>query len=669
MEVRCLSGNNPCHIELEFSDGEVIVIGEHSGRVDLSLMKAGYHGTGADCFYAFLTEARFNVTLKQVANMKNGTILRRDTAVGSMSLTHDRQPVIWGMIDSADKVIMHGETVLSGTGDLKLSDVKKMKTEGNIDGLINALNDNDKNVHCSAVRALGEIGGSQAVEPLLSAIKYDDNYYDMVGTRMPLVEALVKIGIPAVNQLIAAMKSEDWRARWTATVALGKIGDTRAVGHLIVALKDERPGVRCFAATGLAEIGDVRAVEPLKIAMAKEKDRGVKSDIRKALDELGRRKENNNFRNDVSMTFEDNSAMSSTKCREACSALYVFNSTKISDEVSGSYGVYAEGELLKALSKAIEPEGGWTAFPPIVQACHGDIGASRLEILQNWIRTGTYGIDAAGFEPKVLNKDLGFITYVVGIGPVQESHALQTHQGLKDLGVVGYMGVITLNHDQASSLGSVANALGLICDMKINGKGSSKCSGWLASSESILAAGLANESPILNKYKGVVPDQQNSEKRSSQSPNHDELAIISKQPTKTSAGNKFRSTILIILGIFILYAGLIGIIIPAAAGDPLRSHVIFGFLFMFIVGGLLFWQGTKYWDRWRMPVGITLLVLGLITAVNSYGSFDLAGRSSGVDAEMHYSIAVSTSIFAFLLLVPGLVFIVIQIRRNKRSNN
>ena len=77
VEVRCVSGHNPCHIELVFSDGEMIVVGEHSsGRVDISMMKAGYHGTGSRCFHAFLDEAGFDVTFEQIVGMKKDTVLR-----------------------------------------------------------------------------------------------------------------------------------------------------------------------------------------------------------------------------------------------------------------------------------------------------------------------------------------------------------------------------------------------------------------------------------------------------------------------------------------------------------------------------------------------------------------------------------------------------------------
>lgn len=293
LEVRCVSGNNPCHIELEFSDGNVIVVGDHSGEVDINLMKAGYHGTGAFCFYVFLNEARFNITEEQVGNMNNDTFLRRDPSSNSMSLTHDLQPVTWGTIGKVGEVLMCGETLIksTGTGNLKPADVEKMKAEGDIDGLITALNDEDLYIHKLARDELCKIGDPRVVDPLLSAIGYGHGYYDKVNCRMPIVEGLIKVGIPAVEQLINALKSEDWRIRWTAVRALGEIDDARAVKPLISAIEDKRKGVRAIAAEALANIGDIRAVEPLKTAMAKEEHPGVKSDIMDALKKLEKKLE------------------------------------------------------------------------------------------------------------------------------------------------------------------------------------------------------------------------------------------------------------------------------------------------------------------------------------------------------------------------------------------
>jgi len=185
------------------------------------------------------------------------------------------------------------------------------------------------------------------------------------------------------------------------------------------------------------------------------------------------------------------------KSQDLCHALYLFNSDKISDEVSCAYGAYAEGELLKALSKAVEPEGGWIALPSFVQGCHGDLFENSMlgetpavSVFGNWLRSGTYGLDATNLESNLVDKfksgqNLGYIPYVVGIGAVQKSYALLTHQELKACNTVGYIGLAILN--SAPFLADIAVELHLPLVMEIKG---SKCNGWLASSETIREAGL-----------------------------------------------------------------------------------------------------------------------------------------------------------------------------------
>jgi len=88
-----------------------------------------------------------------------------------------------------------------------------------------------KNERASAIEALGRIGDSRAVEPL-----------------------------------IAALKDEDVNVRWPAARALGEIKDTRAIKPLIAALKDAEWIVREAAAEALIKIG-APAVEPLIAAL------------------------------------------------------------------------------------------------------------------------------------------------------------------------------------------------------------------------------------------------------------------------------------------------------------------------------------------------------------------------------------------------------------------
>ena len=63
-----------------------------------------------------------------------------------------------------------------------------------------------------------------------------------------------------VDKLIQQLRDEDVEVRWRAVEALVKIGKP-AVEPLIAALEDEGSGVRMNAAEALGEIGDSRAVE------------------------------------------------------------------------------------------------------------------------------------------------------------------------------------------------------------------------------------------------------------------------------------------------------------------------------------------------------------------------------------------------------------------------
>jgi len=57
-----------------------------------------------------------------------------------------------------------------------------------------------------------------------------------------------------IEGIIAALKDEDKYGRKGAVIALGEIGDERAVESLIATLKDENGSVRYRAAAALEEI-------------------------------------------------------------------------------------------------------------------------------------------------------------------------------------------------------------------------------------------------------------------------------------------------------------------------------------------------------------------------------------------------------------------------------
>jgi len=128
--------------------------------------------------------------------------------------------------------------------------------------------------------ALGKIG-TPAVEPLLAALKDEDS-----GVRSKAARALGEIkDTRAVEPLISALEDEDPGVRWNVAYALGEIKDARAVEPLIATLEDEDPGVRENAAIALGEIKDARAVEPLITAL-KDKDKDVRRHVAWALGEI-----------------------------------------------------------------------------------------------------------------------------------------------------------------------------------------------------------------------------------------------------------------------------------------------------------------------------------------------------------------------------------------------
>lgn len=115
------------------------------------------------------------------------------------------------------------------------SRVEKMKANGDVRGLIEALSHLRRNAINSAE-----------------------------------VSALAEIGTPAVEPLIAAFTtSSDPTLRAGAACALARIGDRRATEPLVAALeKGQHVLVRWTAMTSLGILGDLRAVEPLRARLA-----------------------------------------------------------------------------------------------------------------------------------------------------------------------------------------------------------------------------------------------------------------------------------------------------------------------------------------------------------------------------------------------------------------
>jgi HEAT repeat protein len=151
--------------------------------------------------------------------------------------------------------------------------VERLKARGNVEGLVKALSyKKDDTVRRAAALALGAIGGTEAVGPLIAALK-DGNS----AVRRCAASELGDIGdARAFEPLISRLSDSDRSVGHAAARALAKIDAERAVDPIARLLEDRDCDTRIAAAEVLGEMRHPRAAEPLIAAI--EHATGVRSD-------------------------------------------------------------------------------------------------------------------------------------------------------------------------------------------------------------------------------------------------------------------------------------------------------------------------------------------------------------------------------------------------------
>jgi len=126
--------------------------------------------------------------------------------------------------------------------------------------LMAALGDADVEVRAAAASALGWKGNVAAVPALVSALS--DSAWQVVDAA---VGALGEIGVDAVDPLLAFLAQPDrgLTVEFQISRALAAIGSP-AVGKLTAALAMDDPVVQKWVSVALGDIGDPRAVEPMQ---------------------------------------------------------------------------------------------------------------------------------------------------------------------------------------------------------------------------------------------------------------------------------------------------------------------------------------------------------------------------------------------------------------------
>lgn len=122
--------------------------------------------------------------------------------------------------------------------------------------LLEKLKDPDLAIRISAINILGKLKSTQAIIPLI-------NFFEGGDEEKAAIEALSRIGKPAIEPLIEVLQDRDLYVHFVAARTIGKIKDPRAVDSLIPVLYEPLWDVRQAAVQALGKIGDVKAISPL----------------------------------------------------------------------------------------------------------------------------------------------------------------------------------------------------------------------------------------------------------------------------------------------------------------------------------------------------------------------------------------------------------------------
>ncbi|MBZ2165943.1 HEAT repeat domain-containing protein [Methanobacterium spitsbergense] len=163
-------------------------------------------------------------------------------------------------------------------------DIEKLRAKKDIKGLIKALKHEDSNIRMFAAISLGDIGEEKAIAPLIQSLKDEEER-----VRNEVFNSLVKIGDPAVDTLIMALKDE--KLEEGVKFALIKIGE-HSSRNLMFKYNNQNRDTKIYYINLMGEIGDKNSIEHLihilkDIKSYEKYDRKILISTIKALGKIG----------------------------------------------------------------------------------------------------------------------------------------------------------------------------------------------------------------------------------------------------------------------------------------------------------------------------------------------------------------------------------------------
>ncbi|MDD2921180.1 MAG: HEAT repeat domain-containing protein [Anaerolineales bacterium] len=134
--------------------------------------------------------------------------------------------------------------------------IAKFRDPSTFDDIANILLDDPKlETRQSAARALGDTKHPAAIQYLMEALRDSIWWFEREHAVADLLTAIEKMGYASVEPLLESLADKEATVRKFAAIALGQIGDPRAIEELGMALYDLHNEVRKAAADSLAKFG------------------------------------------------------------------------------------------------------------------------------------------------------------------------------------------------------------------------------------------------------------------------------------------------------------------------------------------------------------------------------------------------------------------------------
>ncbi|MFW9996720.1 MAG: HEAT repeat domain-containing protein [Candidatus Odinarchaeota archaeon] len=200
--------------------------------------------------------------------------LRSAIALGTIGDKRAVKPLITALEDDAPGVRTRAVEALA-----KIDDPRVMEP------LINALTDEDEGVRWKVTGIFGAIGNSWVVEPLIKALKDED-----LDVFESAAKSLSNIGKPAIEPMIEILEGNLYPdVRWRFVAAIGMISDPVVVELLVDIMEDKDEGgdARREAAIAIGKLGDPRAVDTLMKAIMEIESDYIDDRVVKALGKVG----------------------------------------------------------------------------------------------------------------------------------------------------------------------------------------------------------------------------------------------------------------------------------------------------------------------------------------------------------------------------------------------